>query len=105
MIRLGVKPKGIFASGMIERGSHEDLHWESDKAAAGETIYFVNVRLDTLLNPDTDSILPRELLNASPFSEMHWDTRMSGVQIPEKAAEQLEMAWASFTNATNFVLP
>src|SRR5260370_38537008 len=76
LIRLGQESKGIFASGMISRGSFEDAHWDKERAALGETGYFVEVELDTLLDTKTDKILPRKRLNTGPISEMHWDTQM-----------------------------
>lgn len=105
LIRLGEDPKGIFASGTITKGSYEDSHRDANKEAAGETSYFVQIQLDTLLNPNTDPILPRELLNTPPFSEMHWDTQMSGVHIPDKVAEELEKVWLNFANGEGFWLP
>lgn len=104
LIRLGEEPKGIFASGTITKGPYEDLHWDEDKAATGETQYFVRVQFDTLLNPNTDPILSRELLKATPFSDMHWDTQMSGVHIPDKVAQELEKTWINFANRTIFFL-
>ena len=49
--------------------------------------------------------MPRDLLNMSPLSEMHWDTQMSGVQIPDNIAKELEILWGSFTNSTSFTFP
>ena len=105
LIRLGEEPKGIFASGRIEKDSFEDLHWDEEKSSLGETTNYVKIKYDILLNPDSDSILPRELLNMPPLSQMHWDTQMSGVQIPDHVASELEILWASFTNSTSFSFP
>lgn len=104
-IRLGQKPRGIFASGVITKGAYEDTHWDEERAAIGETALFVQVQIDTLLNPDIDTLLPRAILKAPPFAEMHWDTQMSGVQIPDSVATELERVWASFTIDNGFVLP
>jgi 5-methylcytosine-specific restriction protein A len=105
LIRLGETPKGIFASGVVTEGSYEDTHWDKTKAEAGEKTHFVEVRFDTLLNPDTDRILPRKLLNDSPFSKMHWDTQMSGVRIPDEVAVELEKLWARYSDSSNTWLP
>jgi len=105
LIRLGTEPKGIFASGKIMRDTFEDLHWDEEKSSLGETTNYVEIKYDILLNPDTDSILPRELLNAPLLSEMHWDTQMSGVQIPDNIANELERLWASFAHSSNFTFP
>jgi len=105
LIRLGEEPKGIFASGSIVKDSFEDLHWDKEKFSLGETTNYVEIRYDTLLNPDIDSILPRELLNTPVLSEMHWDTQMSGVQIPDNVARELEQLWANFRSSTAFTFP
>ena len=104
LIKLGEKPKGIFASGYIVRDSYEDTHWDYEKAQNGETSFFVKVHLDTLLVPGTDQILARELLNNQPFSDMHWDTQMSGISIPNHVASELEILRTSFTKSTSFFL-
>lgn len=105
LIRLGKEPKGIFASGSIVKNSFEDLHWDNEKSSLGETTNYVEIQYDTLLNPDTDSILPRDLLSMPPLSEMHWDTQMSGVQIPDNVATELEQLWANFRSSAVFTFP
>lgn len=105
-IRLGKKPRGLFASGLVAKSAYEDKHWDSDKARKGATSYFVKVTLDALLDPNSeDQILPRKLLNESPYSEMHWDTQMSGVLIPDKIAGEIENLWSNFISAKNFSFP
>jgi 5-methylcytosine-specific restriction protein A len=105
IIRLGVEPKGIFASGIVTVSAYEDWHWEEAKAAAGQTVMFIEVQLDTLLNPEREAILPRLLLQHPPFSTMHWDTQMSGVRIPDDIAAALENEWGSFAHSSHFTLP
>ncbi len=104
-IRLRVQPKGIFASGTFITGAHPRTHWDAERAAAGELVMGVEVRFDTLINPSTDAILPRQLLDEAPFSGMHWDTQMSGVQIPDNIAAELEIVWNSFTGRNRLLLP
>lgn len=101
LIRLGEVPKGIFASGTIEKSVFEDLHWDKEKSTLGQLANYVIIKYDTLLNPDTDPILPRELLNMPPLSEMHWDTQMSGVQISNKVTKELELLWENFKASNN----
>lgn len=106
IIKLGKEPRGLFASGNVIKGAYEDAHWEYEKALNGETSNFVKVKIDTLLDPNReDQIFPRELLNNPPLSEMHWDTQMSGVQIPDNVANELEIIWSSFTNPIGFSFP
>lgn len=104
-IRLGEQPKGIFASGRVIKESYKDRHWDDDKAKLGQTSMFVQVSLDALLDPATDIILPRDLLNSAPFSQMHWDTQISGVQILDNIANELEKAWVIFVGSSDLRLP
>lgn len=105
-IKLGQEPKGIFASGYVVQSSYEDLHWDNEKEASGETAIFVKVRFDKLLNPENNnSILPRQLLDAEPFQEMHWDTQMSGIQMSDHVASELEEVWGEFANLHGFLSP
>ncbi|PSF35257.1 HNH endonuclease [Aphanothece hegewaldii CCALA 016] len=104
-IKLGQEPKGIFASGSVVQNSYEDLHWHQEKASLGETVMFVHVRFETLLNPEITQILPRQSLNLKPLAAMHWDTQMSGIQIPENIALELEKLWLNFVNSEKFSSP
>lgn len=98
LIRLGEEPKGIIASGVVLVDAYEDSHWQRDKARTNEMGMFVRVQLDALLNPDTDVILSREiLLSDARFSQMHWDTQMSGIRIPDIIARELERVRADFS--------
>jgi 5-methylcytosine-specific restriction protein A len=105
VIRLGEQPRGIFASGIVTKKPYEAEHWDSEKASIGEKCFYVTVQFDTLLNPDTAPILPREALSSPPFAEMHWDTQMSGVEIPTEIAEQLEKFWATYASGNAVWIP
>ncbi|HCB00972.1 MAG TPA: hypothetical protein DEP19_01195 [Anaerolineae bacterium] len=96
IIRLGEKPKGIFASGFVTKDSFQGLHWDKKKSASGETANYVEIQYDVLLDPESQPILERQLLNMPALSNMHWDVRMSGVQIPKDVASELEIIWAEF---------
>jgi len=96
LIRLGEPPKGIIGAGTIIKGSYEEPHWDPAKAHAGRTSRYVKIRFDTLLDPETEVILPREALDVPPFSNMHWSTQMSGIRIPDVVAKALSKAWRAF---------
>ncbi|MGI0492010.1 hypothetical protein ACN4EG_09365 [Alkalinema pantanalense CENA528] len=97
--KLGQAPKGIFASGYVIQASFKNQHWDAEQAAAGETAMFITVQLDTLLNPATSSILPRQLLETDSFQPMHWDSQRSGIQIPANVAATLETEWENFSRS------
>lgn len=101
LIQLGQDLKGIFASGYTETDSYQDLHWEEEKSLLGEMANYVRIRYDVLLNPETDPILPQEVLRHPPLSRMHWSIRMSGVQIPNEVADELELLWKATAKQPN----
>jgi len=90
IIRLGLGPKGIFASGIVEKERHLGSHWDPEEK---RQIYYVTISFDKLLNPESEKVLYREELENKDFQPMHWDSQMSGIQIPADVADQLEMAW------------
>lgn len=95
LIRLGETPKGIFASGEVVKEPFFDAHWEG--IATRKQALFVEVQFDTLLDPEKDEILPLEVLQQHPFSEMNWCTQISGIRIPDLVAAELETVWATYS--------
>jgi len=57
---------------------------------------YLKVRWETLLNPETESIFPREWLNEGLLSKVNWNTQISGISIRNEAAEVLEERWETF---------
>ena len=95
LIRLGREPRGIVGSGTVVEASFEDIHWDPEKARQGRTTRYIRFRFDALLDPEREPILWRERLKSeAPFSSMHWDTRSSGVRVPDEVARDLERVWA-----------
>jgi 5-methylcytosine-specific restriction protein A len=92
IIRLGKEPKGIFSSGHVV-GKEDRPHWDKTK---NEIIPYVNVKFDKLLNPETEKIISRIELETNEFQPMHWDSQMSGVQIPDDIADHLEKVWKRY---------
>lgn len=104
-IRLGILPKGIFASGYAIQGSYEASHWEYERALEGKKCHFIKVQLDRLLDPESDEILSRELLKNSPFDTVHWDTQASGIRIADKVAIELENNWLQYDGNLDVTKP
>ncbi|MGH9800056.1 MAG: HNH endonuclease [Blastocatellia bacterium] len=96
LIRLGVDPKGIMASGTIESEVFEDAHWHGDME---KSALYAEIRFDILLNPDAEPILPREALNQPDLRKMHWDAQSSGTTIPDDVASILESEWYNFLHS------
>jgi 5-methylcytosine-specific restriction protein A len=98
-LRQGKPPRGIFASGTLVEDAHSEPHHDPAKAARGRTQCWLRARLDRLLDSDAGDVLQRAALDAPGLSAMHWDTRISGVRIPDEVAAQLERVWGEFTAA------
>ncbi len=99
LMRQGIEPRGIIGAGTVIDGSYWGPHWEKQKAQAGKRGRFVKVRFDTLLDPEHDVILAREvLIGDARFEGGNWDCRMSGTQIEEPTASELENAWVRLTD-------
>jgi 5-methylcytosine-specific restriction enzyme A len=97
ILRQGRKPRGIFASGWAASPCYQDYHWDgSDRPAL-----YIDIDFDVLINPEKEPILERLRLNDGNLSEMHWDTQMSGISIPNEIAFNLEVVWANFLSNNN----
>jgi len=92
LVRVGVSPKGIFGAGYTLTEPHAAPHWRPEKAAAGATTQYLNLRLDTLfpLPPVT-----YDDLATPPLRRFRWGVRASGVRVPSTLADILEDLWES----------
>lgn len=101
LIRLVEEPRGIFGFGTVVRGSYEDAHWGDES----KKVQYVDFQVDWITSPLSGQIIPREVLDESPFSSMHWDTQMSGVRIPDEVATALRSALGEIDPECTFSLP
>lgn len=96
LIRQGVEPRGVVASGWATSDVIDAEHWDDAKRVQGQRALYVWVRFDILLDADREPILPRIKLNSGILKEMHWDSQTSGISIPDEVANQFEVEWARF---------
>jgi 5-methylcytosine-specific restriction protein A len=96
LLRQGEEPRGIVGAGWAGSVPYEELHWRAEKAKVGRTTMYLTVRWEKLLNPDRESIFPREWLNEGVLSRVNWNTQISGITICPEVAEALEERWADF---------
>jgi 5-methylcytosine-specific restriction protein A len=96
LLRQGEEPRGIVGAGWAESGPYEEIHWREEKARIGRTTMYLTVRWETLLNPNCESIFPREWLDQGALSKVNWNTQISGITVRPEAAEVLEERWADF---------
>lgn len=92
LLRQGMEPRGIIASGTVATAPYEAEHWDPERMEPG---LFVDVDFDALRDPETDPILPREHLDDPEFADVYWNTQRSGILIPAHVAPVLEREWAA----------
>ena len=94
IMRLGIEPKGIVASGYACSEVYELPHWDPIKAAAGEWKRYIDIRFDKIRNPETEEILPLQLLRMiSPVT--HWTPISSGMHLQEEIVKAVDGVWMS----------
>ena len=89
VVRVGAEPKGIFASGVISSDPY--LAYRN-----GRHYYRVNIRFDTLLNPDKEPILTLDILKTGELAKQTWTPQASGISIKPELVDELEGVWQDF---------
>ncbi|MCR8561855.1 hypothetical protein KXD93_29640 [Mucilaginibacter sp. BJC16-A38] len=89
MIRLGVEPRGIFASGFIASAPYPAYR-------NGRHYYRITIALDVLLNPVKESILSMDILKTGNLAEQNWTPQASGISIRPQIVDELEGVWLNF---------
>ncbi|WP_284352198.1 HNH endonuclease [Roseisolibacter agri] len=96
LLRQGRVPRGVVASGWVTRGSHEDLHWQTERRARGESAWYVGVGFDALLlDPAVEPPLDVASATEGPLTGVPWATPRSGIAIRPTTAAALEIAWTA----------
>jgi hypothetical protein len=91
IVRVGLEPKGIFASGFISSAPFLALR-------KGRTYYRVTIMLDVLLNPDKQPILTLDILKTGNLAAQTWTPQASGISIRPQLVDELEGVWQDFLN-------
>ena len=89
VVRVGVEPKGIFASGSIS--SEPYVAYRN-----GRHYYRVNIQFDILLNPDKEPILTLAILKTGDLAKQTWTPQASGISIKPELVDELEGVWQDF---------
>ena len=94
LLRQGVEPKGIIASGWVTKAPFAAPHWNSDRAATGEQAHFIVFVADALLDPSVSVPLDLRVNATGPLSKVQLDAPASGNFIPDEVALALSEAWS-----------
>lgn len=89
IVRLGLEPKGIFASGFVSSEPYVAFR-------NGRHYYRINVSFDVLLNPDREPILTFDILKTGNLAAQTWAPQASGISIRPQLIDELEGVWQDF---------
>jgi 5-methylcytosine-specific restriction protein A len=95
LLRQGVEPKGIVASGWVTRSPFAAPHWDTTRAEKGEQAFFIMFTADALLNPAESQPLDVRAYDSGALAEVQVDAPASGNSIPDHVALALSDAWAA----------
>lgn len=93
LIRLGVPPKGIFATGNVVSEPYEDEHWDSERNSKGDKTQYVDIELTQVVDVFKDSYITDEDLNKINIDNQKWFPQASGIGIKPRSAGLLEKIW------------
>lgn len=103
LMRLGVPPKGIIATGNVVSEPYEEPHWDPTKAAAGEVAQYVDIELSQIVDPFKDPFVTTDDLTAIKIDNQNWTPQQSGIEIKSRSAGLLEKLWAQVTKSVTVV--
>ena len=91
-VRLGLEPKGIFASGYISSGPYL-------ASRRGRIYHRINIEFDVLLNPDKERILTFDILKTGNLAAQTRAPQASGISIRPQLVDELEGVWLDFLSS------
>jgi len=89
VVRLGLEPKGIFASGFVSSEPYVAFR-------KGRHHHRIAISFDVLLNPDKEPILTFDILKTGNLAEQTWAPQASGISIRPQLVDELEGVWQDF---------
>jgi 5-methylcytosine-specific restriction enzyme A len=98
LLKQGNPPRGIIGSGVAISHVDQGKHWDDDRDAIGRLANRVNIRFETLIDPNRNpnALLSVEELRHGHLLEVNWQPQASGTQIKsDEAARELELRWWS----------
>ena len=94
LVRTGVEPKGIIATGNIVTASYEDVFQDEPEASEGKTRWYVDVSFSRIQDPKSnDPYLTSEDLKSITIDNQVWFPQASGIEIKQRSAGILKKKW------------
>ena len=94
LVRSGVEPKGIIATGNIVTASYEDIYEDEPGASEGKTRWYVDVSFSRIQDPTSnDPYLTSEDLKNITIDNQIWFPQASGIEIKQRPAGILKKKW------------
>jgi 5-methylcytosine-specific restriction protein B len=90
LIRLGVEPRGVVATGVVTQESHEAPHWKDPSKLAR----YIHFRVNDFRPDAASGLLPMVLL-ALAMPDQKWSPQSSGIGLAEQTAMTLRRLWDS----------
>lgn len=75
LMRLGVEPKGLMASGYVSSPVFKDKHWNGSNKHINKDL----IDFEILLNPETNNILDLDVLSVGGLNKVNWTPQSSGI--------------------------
>ncbi|MCB1616291.1 MAG: EVE domain-containing protein, partial [Pseudomonadales bacterium] len=93
LIRVGVEPKGIMATGNVISEPYEADHYEPEKAKQGKTCNYVDIEFTKILDVFKDTFVELQDLERITIDKQTWVPQSSGIEIHDRSAGLLEKLW------------
>ena len=97
LVRLGTPPKGIMATGNVVSEPYDDVHWDEEKAKAGQQQRYVDIELSLVLDVFKDPFITLDDLAGINIDKQSWSPQNSGIEIKKRSAGLLEKLWGQIT--------
>lgn len=101
LLRQGVEPKGVVASGWVTQSPFPAPHWDGERAAKGDQAFYIRFAADALIDPALEQPLDVRGTTTGPLTELQLDAPASGNTIPDHVAEALSEAWSAYLGKTD----
>jgi len=104
LVRTGVSPKGIIATGNIVTAPFQAPHYDETKSAEGKTQWYVDIAFTRIQDPlKNDPYITVEDLSKITIDNQVWAPQSSGIEIKERSAGILQKQWEKVVEKKNIL--